>query len=444
MADKNPMFKAALQEIGMARLPFSVFRREGRRFYYVQFKGEKGEYLAAVSTKQTSEAQAIEIAFKWLREGKPLSGGEGTVKVPLLDVLRDVKTPSEAEFICKELNRLGLLKSYVITGSQKAVNFSEFLLNFWDYDASPYIKEKLHKDHAIHRNYTVGQTVSIKKYWEPYFKDRVLGDITRKDIETFLDSLSRYGISSGRKNHILKAGTISLRWAYAKEIIDKDITKGITLFSKKIKERQILSPEIAQALFQVPWPDERVRLANMLAAVTGLRAGEIQGLQTQDLGQDCLYVRHSWNYRDGLKTTKNNEPRIVEVPFPYIINELLNLTYRNPHGAGMDSYIFWSTRLASRPMDAIPFVTGLRDALVKTGMSKKSSEVYVFHGWRHFFTTYMRGRVTDKLLQSQTGHKVIPMLDHYSDHHLVVDRELIQQAQKDVFGALIPISRLGQ
>jgi integrase len=182
----------------------------------------------------------------------------------------------------------------------------------------------------------------------------------------------------------------------------------------------------------------------MLAAVTGLRAGEIQGLQTQDLGEDCLYVRHSWNYRDGLKTTKNNEPRIVEVPFPYIINELLNLAYQNPHGSGMDSYIFWSTRLASRPMDAIPFVTGLRDALVKTGMSKKSSEVYVFHGWRHFFTTYMRGRVTDKLLQSQTGHKVIPMLDHYSDHHLVVDRELIQQAQKDVFGALIPISRLGQ
>jgi hypothetical protein len=36
------------------------------------------------------------------------------------------------------------------------------------------------------------------------------------------------------------------------------------------------------------------------------------------------------------------------------------------------------------------------------------------------------------------------MLDRYSEHRLVGDRELIQQAQKDVFGALIPISRLGQ
>jgi hypothetical protein len=60
----------------MARLPFSVFRREGRRFYYVQFKGEKGEYLSAVSTKQTSEAAAIETAFKWLREGRSTANGD--------------------------------------------------------------------------------------------------------------------------------------------------------------------------------------------------------------------------------------------------------------------------------------------------------------------------------------------------------------------------------
>jgi len=26
-------------------------------------------------------------------------------------------------------------------------------------------------------------------------------------------------------------------------------------------------------------------------------------------------VRHSWNFQDGLKTTKNNEARIVELPY---------------------------------------------------------------------------------------------------------------------------------
>jgi hypothetical protein len=55
----------------MTHLPFSVSRRKGRRFYYVQFKGENGEYLPAVSTRQVSEAAAIETAFQWFREGRP-------------------------------------------------------------------------------------------------------------------------------------------------------------------------------------------------------------------------------------------------------------------------------------------------------------------------------------------------------------------------------------
>jgi len=48
----------------MARLPFSVSRRKGRRFFYVQFKDSKGEYLPAISTKQTTEEAAIEVSFK--------------------------------------------------------------------------------------------------------------------------------------------------------------------------------------------------------------------------------------------------------------------------------------------------------------------------------------------------------------------------------------------
>jgi integrase len=176
----------------------------------------------------------------------------------------------------------------------------------------------------------------------------------------------------------------------------------------------------------------------MLAAVTGLRAGEIQGLRVQDLGKECLYVRHSWNCRDGLKTTKNNDPRTVEVPFPSLIDSLLNLAWCNPHGASMDSYVFWAEKSPSKPMESCLFLDGLRDALKKTGMSKETADVYVFHGWRHFFTAYMRNELNDKLLQSQTGHKTIPMLDHYSGHSLAGDREKIRQAQKDVFGALIP------
>jgi len=84
------------------------------------------------------------------------------------------------------------------------------------------------------------------------------------------------------------------------------------------------------------------------------------------------------------------------------------------------------------------FLDGLRDALMKTGMSQETAAVYVFHGWRHYFTSYMIDRVNEKILQKQTGHKTLVQLEHYGDHLLAGDREKIRQAQRDVFGALMP------
>ena len=176
----------------------------------------------------------------------------------------------------------------------------------------------------------------------------------------------------------------------------------------------------------------------MLAMVTGLRAGEIQSLQIHDLGQDCLYIRHSWNAKDGQKTVKNNEPRVVEVPFPGIMIDLIEMANKNLHGYSMDSFIFWAEKSSNKPMEQEIFLRDLRDALVKTGMNKETAKVYSFHGWRHFFTSYMFDRVNDKLLRQQTGHKEISMLRHYSNHRIAGDRERIQNAQIESFGWLLP------
>ena len=117
----------------------------------------------------------------------------------------------------------------------------------------------------------------------------------------------------------------------------------------------------------------------MLAMVTGMRAGEIQGLRVQDLGRDCLYVRHSWNCRDGLKTTKNNEVRTVEIPFPGLFEELIDLAKTNPHGANMDSFVFLGERLPGKPIEERLLIHDLRAALMQTGMSKETAVAYCFH-----------------------------------------------------------------
>jgi integrase len=286
----------------------------------------------------------------------------------------------------------------------------------------------------------------VKKYWVPFFSGKLLGEITRQDVEAFIDYFETLPQTTGkpipksakRKNTIIQAGTVPLSWAFNKELIDRDVTQGITWFSGKAAERQILTPELAQTVFKVQWIDDRAKLANMLAMVTGMRAGEIQGLRVQDLGQDCLYIRHSWNRQDGLTTTKTTESRVVEVPFPGLMREILTLAGTNPYRQGMDGYVFWAERKPDKPMEQAIFNRTLRDALIQTGMGETSAKVYTFHGWRHYFTSYMRERVNEKLLQRQTGHKTLVMLDHYSGHRLAGDREKIREAQIETFGGLLP------
>ncbi|MCL2318910.1 MAG: hypothetical protein FWC45_02405 [Treponema sp.] len=94
-----------------------------------------------------------------------------------------------------------------------------------------------------------------------------LGKPKRKNASKEKRIILRFPRSAKRRNTIIQAGTVALSWAFNKEMIDRDVTKGITWYSGKSAERQILSPELAAAVFRTPWKDERSRLANMLAMI---------------------------------------------------------------------------------------------------------------------------------------------------------------------------------
>ena len=53
----------------MNAYPFSIFKRADRSCYSVSFKDADGKYLRPVSTGKKTENEAMEIAFKWLRDG---------------------------------------------------------------------------------------------------------------------------------------------------------------------------------------------------------------------------------------------------------------------------------------------------------------------------------------------------------------------------------------
>jgi len=424
----------------MKNLPFSVFKRADRPCYSVSFKNEAtGEYYPAISTRQKTEAEAIKTAFAWLRDGIPKKLTPVKLQdLSLKDTVKKIKTKTEAEILLNEMKRNGWIKSYVLKESPAAQDFTAYLSDFWDWERSPYIKEKRRRNHGIHKAHCVRQGQAVALYWKPFFKDRILGDITAADIDAFINSIGDKPVSASRKNLVILAGTKPLRWAFSKGKIETDPTRGHILFSSDDKERYVLSPTAATAAFRVEWKDERVKLANILAAVTGMRLGEIIALRFQDLGPDCLYVRGSWGRLDGLKLPKNNKPRTVELPFPDLLHGLIQQAKQSPWGVSPDSFVFWTEYKAGVPMQGQQFVKELRASLIKSGFSKSEAGKYVFHGWRHFYTTYLMGKLEKKLLKSQTGHLTDSMLAHYGEHQTESDRKIIQTTAINTFRELLP------
>lgn len=421
------------------KLPFSLSKRSNSRFYYVRFKDSSGNYLSAVSTKESNYDKALKVAWQWY------ASGEITVKKQsqkineksFLQTLRKADiSEEEAPEILEILRKKGILKSYVRTGSKSDVLLSSFLSKFWDWDESEYIHEKLQREKSIGKTHCRTSLHYVRSYWFPFFGTRLLGEITRQDLKDFLAHIQKMKLSNSAKNQMWLAGAQAFRWAYNNEIIERDITAGLSGFSGKKKKREILTPELVNALFAVEWDDQRFKLANLLAMCTGLRAGEIRALRKCDLGESCLYIHHSWNEIEGMKCTKNGEDRIVRLPFPELSGKLLELAEANPFDRSMEAFIFFAS-IPGKPIESRCFLDALRKALVKIGLSADEAKKYCFHAWRHFFASYMRDHVSEKLLQAQTGHKTLAMLEHYSEHKISGDDEKIQKAQTELFGAVV-------
>lgn len=419
----------------MTDTPFIISKRKDSPYFQVRFKNPDPtspvKYFPAKSTKETVKSKAFAKAWSMYNE----------TEIKKSSTIEQLKTADlnddEIKSMLNILSQRGILKSYTITDSENSIQLIQFLTDFWDIEKSPYIKEKQRMKKHIGLTYIIESQRNIVSYWKPYFKNRYLGDITKRDLKEFIEYLDTFSLSNSRKLKIYRAGSIAIKWAYNDEILDRDITSGIVTFSNDTSKRKILTLEVAELLFSLAWKDERLQIINLVAMLTGMRAGEILALRKQDLGNGCIYVNHSWNRKEGLKSPKNGEKRIVYFPFSNIIQKMLWYVSLNPLGDNMDSFIFWAKQRPDKPMDIKKLPIALHEQLMKIGFSEEEAKSYCFHSWRHFYAAYMSDNVNQRALQSQTGHKTIEMLEHYENHHIESDMKQITEAQQRLFGNVV-------
>lgn len=412
--------------------PFILLKRKQSENYYVRLKDDNGKVVAWKSTGESNYSKAMEKAWNIYFNSKD----EIKKKSVLSQLDVDALTESEVVKLLEALKEKGFITSYIQPNKKDSVNSLAYCYDFWNPAKSQYLKEKSRKGHTVHLRHISSCNGFIRNYWEDILENKSLGEVTKNDIQKMFDRLDNLDLNGNTKNHILRSVLTPLKYAYSKELIDKDLTFGWTFYQTVYKEKVLLTKEMAVALFKRMWKNPMAKLANMVAMCTGMRAGEILALTPEDLGEDCIYVNHSWNALDKLKSPKNGETRIEYVYSQEVIFNLLALASTNYHKTGI-KFIFYST-LPNQPLDEKVLTKSLRYELKQMGMAEEEVKKVTFHAWRHFYTTYMRGKVDDKLLKSQTGHKTLEMLNHYSNHQIEGDIELIKEAQKATFEDIIP------
>ena len=438
--------------------PFYVYRRLGGVYYVLFLDPITHRRSAYRSLRTTNKELAIERAYAMLAEvpqkkdntsdimniisvlsKKTLSHEEGAMlQALILDKCPELRPALQAQAAVVA----PVSAAIAINNTKKKTPLLSYIADFWDFEHSDYVQDKLAHGQRIGKRYCYEQ-INLLKYWKEFFTDDVtLEELTVAQLREFERYLQKRHENKELKNsngkpigplstitmkNIIKCGGTSFKWAVKQGYIATNPEAALTNYSTVSKERGILSTEEARDLFKHgQWEDERYMVASLLAMITGMRLGEIQALRQCDIGDDMIYVRRAWSPNDGLKCPKNGKERKVPLP-PEVRNKLLNLVAKNPHKnmfAESDGFVFWGT-MPDKPLVSNQITEGFKNALHSIGITEKMREErnIVFHSWRHFYATTIAHDVDEKHAQMVLGHETPAMTKHYADHQRAKDLE---------------------
>ena len=438
--------------------PFSVYKRSSG-IYYAELFDERGIRIASRSTNKRKRDEAVLVAHHWSEQGLPSRSGATRV-------LSEQATVSTLYRLARELplertdavRIVAILKSrglVTVSASQARGEAREevgaFLARHWA-AGSPYIAERTAMGHRIGKRHTYEMSRKVVLFWEPFFKDKAVGELRRADLKAFTISLAGRGLAAGYIAKVMQAGTTIFRWARAAEIFAIDPSEGLGKFSGPAKKRGVLTVDEVRNIFALDWRDERAKVGCIVALTCGLRAGEVLGLRAEDIADAWLRIRHWWSELDGLKGTKTDSERRVPL-LPNVRKLLLALVAKNPHGQGPESFIFFDLRSSERPMAHHILRGGFEDALSQYTLADKyasasreehraalipwRARAVSLHSFRHLYAARLADQVLPETAMRTTGHSSRAVFDAYADHLDDAALAEVGAAIADGFGKLL-------
>ncbi len=344
---------------------------------------------------------------------------------------------SAAETWLKERLKAGTLQR----GSDPL--FEDYTASWWKWGECPYVLRRLARGRTIGRTYVEICRGYLDNHIMPALGELRISEITTETIEQLVMDLSEKESHRGGPlcpttvNQILACLKIIFSESVRLGRLAVDPTRTVEPLEERPRERSFLAPGEVRKLFNLRtikkvWDgDRRQYTINLLAASTGMRLGECQALQNRFVFNGYVQVEHGWT-RFGLKEPKRGSKRVIPLPSKTQLRlcELMQLSpYQDP-----EDLIFWG-EARDRPLSQNYILDHLYTALEEIGVSpeERMRRNISFHGWRHFFNSFLRGKVADVKLQKLTGHRTQEMLENYT-HFSIGDYKDVLAVQEKMIG----------
>lgn len=342
--------------------PYTIFPRtlsSGKTVYYYQFRDDKGHRSSAKSTGCTTLASARRFCQKLYNDG-------------------EFKTASK-------------------------LTFAKYTENFFSTESRYYRWKVANKEH-ISQETLLAYNKFLRNQLTPYFADFIFTNIKRADVKDWViwanDKWSPKTVNSAQTvlNLIFKQ-------AIDEELVENNPCYNLSFRTIQKKERELLTVEEVRDLYNNGkwWYDNQ--LIFLLDIITGMRISEVVALQSEDVFENYVNVRHSYSRQFGLGETKTKECRFV--PIPREISQTLRL--RNGF-----LFVNHEGKHIGQPLDISTFYKNLLENYTRCGIDFKKRCLTV-HTNRDFYNTYLLSEnVPEAKIRAVIGHKDSSMTNLYT------------------------------
>ena len=238
---------------------------------------------------------------------------------------------------------------------------------------------------------------------EPFFGARQLAEVTLASVQEFIKALLGKGLSAKTIGNVIvilkEMFKHAVQWGY----LDANPVQYVERPRGEDKEMDVFTPDEIRRLLDAQ--EEPLRTLLLTAVLTGMRQGELFGLQWEDIdfAKHLIHVRRSlWHGTLGTPKSRRSR-RAIDMP------PTLEQALQQQSTTRRSEFVFCSER--GTPIDADNF----RHREFPAALRRAQLRRIRFHDLRHTYTSLLIAHgAHPKYIQAQLGHASIQTtLDRY-------------------------------